>query len=148
MFHVVLPSGEWLIYWPSLPDLYLYTLPFDAINKGITSSYIGFIFGTVKLIYNQVKVAWWSTQSFGHKHQRDRHTDSHVARANAAPTHCVLRQKWKLNSNAILREQHNIPTFFKIAERWLSLVCHVKWSKPSYGTIFFLAKCNQGYHCE
>jgi len=31
-------------------------------------------------------------------HQRDRHTDSHVAIANAAPTHCVGRQ------NAVLKK--------------------------------------------
>jgi len=29
----------------------------------------------------------------GTMHLRDRHTDSHVAIANAAPTHCVRRQK-------------------------------------------------------
>jgi len=31
-------------------------------------------------------------------HQRDRHTDSHVAIANATPTHCVGRQKSGLRS--------------------------------------------------
>jgi len=40
--------------------------------------------------YNLVKVAWWSTQSFGHSTSAWRHTDSHTA-------HCVGRQKglWK-----------------------------------------------------
>jgi len=53
-----------------------------------SSGAIGFIFGTEKLEwlgYNQVKVAWRSTQLFGHNTsmwqthtQRDKQTDSHV----------------------------------------------------------------------
>jgi len=42
--------------------------------------------------YNLVKVAWWSTQSFGHNTSTWQ-TDSHVATANAVLTHCVVRQK-------------------------------------------------------
>jgi len=48
---------------------------------------IGFVFGVGKLEwlgYNLVKIAWWSTQSFGHNTstwQTLRRTDSHVATA-------------------------------------------------------------------
>jgi len=64
---------------------------------------IRFMFGMGKLEwlgYNLVKVAWWSTQSFGHntstwQTHTDRQTDRHrhVAMANAAPTHYIGRQK-------------------------------------------------------
>jgi len=56
---------------------------------------IAFICGTGKLEwlgYNLVKVARWSTQSFGHNTstwQTHIHTDSHVAIAITALTHCI-----------------------------------------------------------
>jgi len=43
--------------------------------------------------YNLVKIAWWSISCLGTIHQRDKHTDSHVAIAIAALTHCVGQQK-------------------------------------------------------
>jgi len=57
---------------------------------------IGFIFGTGKLkwlSYNMVKS--WLCHS-GTIHQRDRHTDSHIVIANAAPMHCRVA---KSNNN-------------------------------------------------
>jgi len=88
-------------------DFYL-SLFYLTFSMRASPRTIGLIFSMEKLEwpgYNLVKVAWWSTQSLGHNtstwqthrstdRQTDRQTDSHVAIANAAPTHCVGRQEW------------------------------------------------------
>jgi len=64
------------------------TLLFDAVNEGdlleLSGSYL--VWGKLEWLgYNLVKVAWWSTQSFGHNTstwQTDRHTDRHIVIAN------------------------------------------------------------------
>jgi len=63
-----LPSGEWLQLIGQIFRLLPTLLPYDAVNRRHLRA-IEFIFGTGKLewpCYNLVKVAWWSTQSFGH----------------------------------------------------------------------------------
>jgi len=66
---------------------------------------IGFILGTGKVKWlgnNLVEVAWWSTKLFEHNTSTwQTHTDSHVATANAAPTHW-LRRAAKSNVGVVL----------------------------------------------
>jgi len=89
-----LPSGEWLRFTGVLFQLLPNPLSFDAINSlELSASW----YSKTRMAALQSdegrtmidSVVWAATI-----HQRDRHTDSHVAVANAAPTHFVGRQKW------------------------------------------------------
>jgi len=67
-------------------------LPFDALNEGDSLELSGS--GKLEWLgYNAVQVPDDRLSRLGTLHQRDRHTDSHVAIANAAPTYCVGQQK-------------------------------------------------------
>jgi len=82
------------IFCPNFPT-FTYYFPILTPSMGGFPGAIGFIFGMGKLEwlgYYLVKFAWWSISRLGTVHQRDRHTESHVATANAAPTHCVGRK--------------------------------------------------------
>jgi len=85
-----LPSGERLRL---IGRIFHFGLPLSHETPSIP-----YISGTGKLEwlgYNLVKVARWSTQSFGHNTSTwQTHTDSHVATANAAPTHRVAWHEW------------------------------------------------------
>jgi len=70
-----------VIYWPDFPT-FTYPSPIWRPQWGRSPRAIGFIFSTEKLEwlgYNLVKVAWWSTLSYGHNtstwqtHRQPRH---------------------------------------------------------------------------
>jgi len=101
-WHKELPSGK----WPIIGRIYRLLptpLPFDALSEGGFSRAIRFIFGMEKvkwLCYNLVKIAWWSTQSFGHNTstwQTHRHNRHSKFRVNA------LRRVAKIYFNGLLR---------------------------------------------
>jgi len=73
------------------------TLPFDATYEGNPLELSGSYLAWDKLERLGWTTIWWRSRDgrlgrLGTIHQRDRHTDSHVAIANAAPKHCVGRQ--------------------------------------------------------
>jgi len=107
MFRAVLSkltSGEWLRFIGRIFRVLPMSLPFDALNEGISRA-VGFIFGTKKLEwpgYNLVKVAWWSTQSFWQNtstSQTHTYIDIHVAIGNAVPTANALRRDSGCNND-------------------------------------------------
>jgi len=71
-------------------------LPLSHLTPSVKGSprAMGFIFGIGKLEWATIR--WRSHDDRLSRldtiHQRGRHTDSHVAIANAAPTHCIGRQ--------------------------------------------------------
>jgi len=103
MFHAVLSRAVlwWItaIYWP---DFATFTYPspiwrhqYEEDSLELSGSYL--VWKKLEWLgYNLMKVAWWSTQSFGWAQymyinltdrQTDWQTDSHVAIADAAATH-------------------------------------------------------------
>jgi len=88
-----LPFCEWLLSSGWIFLLLPTPLPFDALNEGGSPRSIGFIFDTGKLEWpgcSLVKVAWWSTQSFGHN-------------ASTWQTHRQPRRHSKCHANALRR---------------------------------------------
>jgi len=74
------------IYWPNFAT---FTYPSPVWRRQSPRS-IGFIFGMRKENQTGWATIWWRSHDdrlslLGTIHQRDRHTDSHVAMANAAP---------------------------------------------------------------
>jgi len=96
LVHDVMSRADlwWMTVITEFLHFCLHLSPLMPSTKGIPQA-TGFIFGTEKLEwlgYNLVKVAWWSTQSFGHN-TSTWHTDSHVAIANSMPMHYAGSQK-------------------------------------------------------
>jgi len=95
---------------------------------------IWFIFGMGKLKWLGI---WWRSSDdrpsrLGTIHQRDRHTDSHVAITNAAQTHCVGRQKNRGRPRITCRERQHLERHRTdgLGIRWRTSVSR-KWTEMS-----------------
>jgi len=129
----------------------IYVTPFDPSARGSPRA-IGFVLSTEKLEwlgYNLVNVAPHDDRlsHFDTIHQRDGHTDSHVAIANAAPTHCVGRQVRFIpfadkrvggRQNCEIPRQH-VPCLSTFATRFghEEAVCRVSFMRQLFRQMFF-----------
>jgi len=87
------PSGEWLRFIGKFSDIYLPLSHLTPSTRWMPSSCRGHIWLSYNLVIDGLS-------RLGTIHQRGRHTDRHVAVANAAPTHCDWQQKVeKFSSN-------------------------------------------------
>jgi len=116
MLHAVLaelPSGEWLQSIGRIFRLLPTPLPFDALPSsywahiwyGITTM-AGLQSSEGRMMIDSV--VWAQYINVTDTHHNSWHTDSHVAIANAAPTHCVGRQKWGPSILAKIREEARV----------------------------------------
>jgi len=108
-FRAVLSRADiwWMtaIYWPDFPT-FTYPSSIWRPQWGGSPGAIGFTFGVGKLKgrgYNLVKVAWWSTRSFGHD-------------TSTWQTHRQPRRHSKCSANALASGSRNLS--FEVSSRW------------------------------